>query len=183
MKHGYGCSTWMTLVLGLALAGCSSSPGPALPGVVSDSTDVPSFVRLADHLSASGQPTQEGIRMISRLGYDTVVNLRADDEGWPREVPEWVRQAGLRYMHVPMGREPVTDELVRKFEAAVFGPQSGNVLAFCSTGNRVKALWAIHLATSGGMTAGQAIAEAERLGLVGSRRDQALEYLKQALKP
>jgi len=106
--------------------------------------DVPNAVMPFDDLLIGGQPTQEDLRRAADAGYNTVVNLRPDDE-----LPAWYTrrfiedELGLRYRQIPVAdAEDVTQENAEQLAAIVDNANLRPVLLHCSSGNRVGALFA-----------------------------------------
>jgi len=80
---------------------------------------IPNFHQVNDHIYRGGQPTEESLSHLARLGVKTVVDLRRDGEGGEpsREAEaQAVRAAGMRYIGVPMKGAPAgpTNEQMAK---------------------------------------------------------------------
>ena len=78
--------------------------------------------------------------------FRTVINNRPDAEepGQPTsaEIEGEARRLGLDYIHLPVVPGKITDEEAERFGEAI-ARRKGPVLAFCRTGTRVAALWAL----------------------------------------
>ena len=94
-------------VLLLTLAGVSAQqiapPVRSAPGV-------PNFHEVNESLFRGGQPSEEGLRSLAKLGVKTVVDLRMS-----RRVRDWESKAvaalGMRYVHLPLyGKETPSRE-------------------------------------------------------------------------
>ena len=122
----------------------------------------------------AGQPAAEDLPQLQAAGMRTIINLRHR-----REIP-WdqaaaVRQAGMRYVHVPFsGAAELTPAVFDKVLGVLADPERGPTLLHCATANRVGALWYAHRVLSDRLDPAAAAQEAVEVGL----RDQG--YLTQA---
>lgn len=78
-----------------------------------------------------------------------VIDLRLADEEGTLEEGARLSEAGIRYLHFPMGRE-VTRDQVERFATALSENSDRPLLLHCSSGNRAGLLWAAHLIEQGG---------------------------------
>ncbi len=102
--------------------------------------------QLTDQLSVAAQIHLEDLPAIAAQGFRSVVNNRPDHEepGQPDNdgLAEAARQAGLDWMHIPVVSGSFSDDKVRGFADAL-RQLPGPVLAFCRSGTRCSALWAL----------------------------------------
>ena len=99
------------LSLGMLLCLASRAVGQQPVGFIEG---IPNFDRVNDRLYRGGQPDEQGVKSLLRLGIKTIVNLRQEDDIWAAEATN-VIGAGLIYTNVPMsGRRRPTDEQVAK---------------------------------------------------------------------
>ncbi len=102
------------------------------------------LVRLAPNLVTSGQIRPADIPGVAAARFGLLINCRPDDEepGQPcsSELEKAAKQAKLDYRHIPVARGQVSEAATRAFADAMAGA-TGEVLAFCSNGNRPTALW------------------------------------------
>ena len=106
---------------------------------------------LTDAVSVAPQIEPADLPAIAAAGFVTVVNNRPDDEeaGQPAaaDIAAAATAAGLHYVAIPMGRDPLTRETVTAMaDALAYGP----TLAFCRSGTRSCNLWAMASALGGG---------------------------------
>lgn len=149
----------------IALCACSSDvPEPVVFPVVG----VKNSVKVGDMIIA-GQPTEEGLKQLSGLGYKSVVSARGVDEvDWDEAAA--VNTLGMRYFSVPMGKPlvAITDDQVAQFNEAMQNAAKPVVL-HCGSGNRAAALWAVWLVEHQGMDADKALKLAEEAGMRSMR--------------
>jgi protein tyrosine phosphatase (PTP) superfamily phosphohydrolase (DUF442 family) len=90
-----------------------------------------------------GQPTREQFVELSKSGYRTFINMRMLDEegtGWERKLSGGL---GVRYYSIPMkGAEGLTEENAHLLAEAL-DESRGAVVAYCKSGNRAGALFAL----------------------------------------
>ncbi len=101
---------------------------------------------LAGALSVSPQIDVEDIAALAAQGFRAIVNNRPDGEepGQPDNATLELaaRAAGLDWRHIPVTGMPVAPATLREFSAAL-AELPGPLLAFCRSGTRSSALWAL----------------------------------------
>ncbi len=123
----------------------------------------------------AGQPDEGALKRFGEFGVKTVVNLRTDQEmsalGFDEK--EAVENAGMNYIHIPMGFElPDAPELQKAMDA-LDGATDAPVLLHCGSASRSGVIWALYEGLHGHMSADDAIAEGKRAGMSA----QALEEI------
>jgi uncharacterized protein (TIGR01244 family) len=96
--------------------------------------------RLTDHIAVSDAPSEEELRTASRLGFRTIIDLRADGEPHPRGIAPWkearlATEIGLAYRQIPVEPPRLTDRLGDLIRQAV-RDATPPVLLHCTTGRR-----------------------------------------------
>lgn len=107
---------------------------------------------LDDRAAAAPQILPADMAAIRDAGFVGIVNNRPDGEepGQPAhaEIAAAAAAAGLVCIHVPLGREPLTDALIAKMRAAL--DEVGQpAFLFCRSGTRSTTLWALAEADAG----------------------------------
>jgi uncharacterized protein (TIGR01244 family) len=91
------------------------------------------------------------IEKAAAQGIKTIVNNRPDNEGPGQpasaDLAAAAAEHGLKYVHMPVTGPGLTDEKGHEF-ACVCRESTGPVLAFCASGTRAIALWALGQARS-----------------------------------
>ncbi|MBB4659215.1 TIGR01244 family sulfur transferase [Parvularcula dongshanensis] len=109
------------------------------------------FHTLEDEVAVSPQITASDVAEAARQGYKTIVSNRPDGEepGQPdaAAIAAAAEAAGLRFVHVPIGREGPSPLDVEAMAAAI--DASGKTLAYCRSGMRSATLWALARARQG----------------------------------
>ncbi len=121
--------------------------------------------RINDRISVSGQIQPEDVAALQAAGFKTIINNRPDGEA-PDQPPgstieAAAKQAGLRYLAIPLGREGVSPDMVERTREAIDASE-GPVFAYCRSGTRSTTLWA--LSQAGKKDAGEIISEAAGAG-------------------
>jgi len=111
-------------------------------------------IQVADCLWIGAQLDLREFDELKRDGFDTVINVRRDNEdaGQPgnQAEAEAARRAGLQYRFIPVGMDAITAADVEAFAAAA-GKSDGKVFAHCKSGTRAMLLHALALVGAGQM--------------------------------
>ena len=109
------------------------------------------FRELEDGVAVSPQITADDVRAAASLGYGTIVCNRPDGEvpGQPSaaEIEDAAQGAGLSFLPLPFAAPGPSAAQVEAMRAALDAP--GKVLAYCRSGARSTALWALARAGQG----------------------------------
>lgn len=101
---------------------------------------------LTGQLSVAAQISAADLPALAAQGFRSIVNNRPDHEepGQPTsaELEVAAQQAGLAWRHIPVSGGGFSDDQVRAFAEAL-EQLPGPVLAFCRSGTRCSALWAL----------------------------------------
>jgi uncharacterized protein (TIGR01244 family) len=121
--------------------------------------------QINDQISVSGQIAPADVAALKAQGFTTIINNRPDGEATDQpaagEIEAAAKAAGLTYLHIPLGREGVTPEMVERTRQALEA-SDGPVFAFCRSGTRSTTLWA--LSQAGEMEADDIIGQAAHAG-------------------
>ena len=102
--------------------------------------------QLTEQLSVAPQIAVADMPAIVAQGFRSIVNNRPDGEepGQPDNagLEAAALAAGLEWRHIPVVSGKVNDDQVRSFSEAM-AQLPGPVLAFCRSGTRCSALWAL----------------------------------------
>lgn len=148
--------------------------------------ELPNFHTVNERLYRGAQPRAGGVKRLAALGSNTIINLRADDEGSRREEKE-ARAVGLRYFNIPFRRlgRP-TDEQIEQVLAIINAPENGRVFIHCQHGSdRTGTVIAVYRIAHDGWTSEEAKREANRYGMKVWQRgmkDFISDYYRDHLK-
>ena len=133
---------------------------------VTDYPDLPRFQQVSERLFRGGQPRTGGIRRLSELGIDTIVNLRGESNRTRSDEAE-ARALGINYFNVPLptwGR-PGEVSVLRILEI-IAAPESGQVYIHCKDGvDRTGTVVALYRISREGWSPRAALTEADRRGM------------------
>jgi len=158
--------TGVLILAAVALGGRTLAVRPAADGPLPESVApsvIPNYSLLRPDLAAAGRPTEEGLRRLRDLGFRVVIDLRAPSEGTAAEEAA-VKEAGLRYVSVPITPETFRREDVDAVARILDERGRGPVLLHCATANRVGGVWTV-LQVTKGVPYEDAEAEGRRIGL------------------
>ncbi|WP_031553848.1 TIGR01244 family sulfur transferase [Parvularcula oceani] len=109
------------------------------------------FRQLEEGVAVSPQISIDDVQEAKRLGYGTIVCNRPDNEdaGQPSAaaMETAAQDAGLSFLHVPVGPDGVHPQHIDAMAAALEAP--GKTLAYCRSGTRSATLWAMARARGG----------------------------------
>ena len=94
----------LLLFLFISLTGCAT--------VGHHEAGIENFDRVSGTLFRGGQPTEEGIRTLAQYHVKTIINLRDSNDD---HEAQWVRDAGMTYIHLPLDAQTVTAADADKF--------------------------------------------------------------------
>lgn len=128
--------------------------------------ELPNFHKVSDKLYRGGQPLAGGVKKLSELGIQTVVNLRGEDENTRAEQKE-VEAAGLRYFSVVLpGLSRPTDEQIARAMEILDAPENGAVFIHCKRGSdRTGTVVAIYRIRHDNWSSERAKSEAKKYGM------------------
>ncbi|MGH9897926.1 MAG: fused DSP-PTPase phosphatase/NAD kinase-like protein [Pyrinomonadaceae bacterium] len=147
--------------------------------------ELPNFHQVNERLYRAAQPRPGGLRLLVRLGINTIVNLRDTDARTRAEEAE-AKALGLRYYNVPMpGFSRPTEEQVGRVLALINDPLNGKVFVHCNHGaDRTGTVIACYRISHDGWASACARREAKRYGMswlqIGMR-DFIGDYHKRSL--
>lgn len=159
----------------LALAAVALSAG--IPATV-ENEQIPNYQVIRPDLATSGQPTPEAVRKLREIGFRTVVNLRMPEEGIARDKAV-VEQLGLRWISVPVSPATFSARDVEAVTKVLDDREAGPTLLYCSSANRVGAVWAVYRVKKGASLE-EALAEGRKIGL---KSPSMLEAVQRVLAP
>lgn len=115
----------------------------------------------------AGQPTAEYLDKLASSGVKTVINLRTEQEmaGLDFDEKAAVEAAGMEYVHVPMGREPLSNDAMNSIFDALDRSGESSTLLHCASSNRVGAVWALYRAKRHGLDEEAAVSEGKKAGM------------------
>jgi uncharacterized protein (TIGR01244 family) len=120
-----------------------------------------------------GQPPEADLKTFSDKGVKVVINLRSDGEleGLGFDEAKTVKGLGMKYHHVPMGRDVPKPADLKTIFSALDKAGDAHVLLHCASSNRVGMIWSVYRAKQSGMSIEEAIAEGRAAGM----KSEALE--------
>jgi protein tyrosine/serine phosphatase len=138
----------------------------AIPSFAQQYKELPNFQKVSERLFRGAQPAAGGVKMLAKLGVNTIINLRGENEQ-TRADRKQAEALGLRYYSLPMGGlSRPSDEQVERVLAIIKAPDSGTVFVHCKHGaDRTGTVIACYRISQEGYTAETAQAEAKKYGM------------------
>lgn len=123
----------------------------------------------------AGQPDEAALRQFADFGVKTVINIRTSGEieslGFDEQ--KTVEEAGMTYVHVPMGRELPSDDALKRILDTLDTAGDGPVLLHCASSNRVGSVWSVYAGERAGLDLEAAIAEGKAAGMSAAPLEKA----------
>lgn len=144
------------------------------------------FSRIEPGVSAGGATDPSAVADLARLGHRTIIALRTGSE--PGANLDGIQRAavaaGVSYVHIPFDSKAPEATAVDRFLEVLSDPAIRPVYIFCSSGNRVAAVWMARRLLVDGWTPERALEEARSIGLSRPETEQfILDYVKAARRP
>lgn len=143
----------------LAASACSDATTEPL------ALDLANFRVLEGTVVGGGQVDVNQFPAMAEDGYSLVVNLRREGEPFPENEGELAQAAGMNYLHIPLSGGDLVGAHAVQLAAALDAHGDGNVLIHCASGNRVGALWGLHVAVRDGLSADEGVQTARDAGM------------------
>ena len=120
---------------------------------------------ITDTFSVSGQLAPEDIAAAAKAGFTAIINNRPDGEApgqmSSKDAEAAAAEHGLSYVHIPVRGGQWTFADIAATRAAIDDAASGKLLAYCGSGMRSAAMWALAGVSAGAITPAQAIEAAK----------------------
>ncbi len=121
------------------------------------------IIEFNENISFGQIPDEAGITDLARSGVKTVVDLRTDEESSGSNEPVLTRNAGLRYIHLPVTRDGLSEEKLSMFYQTVFDEDKYPVYIHGESGIRPVALLLTISALNEGKTVVEVVEDAKKL--------------------
>ncbi|MEO1534660.1 MAG: sulfur transferase domain-containing protein [Planctomycetota bacterium] len=158
--------SWVMLAT-IGLGGCAATtttdPADTTPA---EAEAEPVELHRDGRFIVSGQPSAADLRLVAKEGVATVVTCRSvsEMEALDFDQAALAGELGMRYVHVPMGRDHGYEpSQIAAFTEAIESAD-GPIYVHCASGGRARALIMGHLIRHEGMSFDEAFAATERLG-------------------
>ncbi|MDX1383890.1 MAG: protein tyrosine phosphatase family protein [Thermoanaerobaculia bacterium] len=147
-----------TLVFALVLLVSGAASGQGDSGIVNESSP-------AEGVVFGGQPTEEQLRKLAAAGYETIIDLRGEEEDRGYDEAAVTKALGLDYRTIPMTRETMGQAETWDAFVELFSEVDRPVLVHCASGNRVGAAYYAYLVDREGLDREAALEKAKTYGL------------------
>ena len=106
------------------------------------------YHKAATNLATGGAPKQDELASLKAAGVEYYIDLRTEGEGI-QITESLVRDSGLKYYSLPLGRGQPSEELLERFEEIMAHHANDDHYLFCASGNRAGTVWAQYLIRQG----------------------------------
>lgn len=168
MNKLFTWKSWSTLLFALLAANALAQERANLATIAAAlQAEVPRFLCLNENIATGAQPKAEAFTKLAQQGYRSVLSLRVEKEEGFDLAQDRARaeQAGMRYLHLPFSSAAPDTKSIGQFFAAVKEQKNFPMLVYCSSANRVGALWMLYRIVEEDWSEEQALTEATKIGL------------------
>ena len=155
---------------------------PLIAGAAGSGTGVDEidfYHRVNDRVAVGGQPTPAQVVALAQAGFRAIIDLREESEAGAKPEAEAAKDAGVRYIPLPVSKTSPTDEQVEQFLRVTDDADIYPVFIHCVTANRAATLWMIRRVLRDGRSLEEAEKEAAEVGLTSEAlRKSAREYIQ-----
>ena len=138
------------------------------------------FNAIDETITVCGQLSEHDMEAVVARGFTLLINNRpdgeADDQPSSEEVASWAARHGIDYHHLPVTSRQMALHDVAAF-GGIYGLAEGPTLAFCRSGMRSAILWAMTMATVGGLEREEIVSRAQTAGYDITSLHSALDGL------
>ena len=164
----------------LAAAPCSKGADKDSKLEADDCGTVVNLHRFGDRYFLAGQPGPEDFKLLKERGLRSVINLRTAGEVKDFDEEKIVKDLGLEYHHLPVGKPAdMTNELFAKARR-LLAQKQGAILLHCASANRVGAIWLVKRTLDDKVPYDEALQEARKVGLRSAGlEERATQYIRE----
>jgi protein tyrosine phosphatase (PTP) superfamily phosphohydrolase (DUF442 family) len=133
-------------------------------------------------VATAGQPDQDHLERLAEAGYRTVLDVRTLEEDPGFDESETVRNAGMKYVNMPLEVKPeaFTDEAFDRARELLADPDHRPILVHCASAVRVAPLLIPYLILEEGRSCDEAVEIASWVGPQQEElTDVALRYVNE----
>ena len=102
----------------------------SLRPVLIASSELPNAYHLTDNFYRGGQPTEEGYRMLSKMGIKTIISFRTHKPN-----KELIENLGMESVHIPLNPALITPAQMTRFLRVISNPARQPVYIHCRYGS------------------------------------------------
>ena len=143
---------------------------------------LPNGFMVTDRIVSAGQIRRSDVDLLVKSGYGMVVDLRAPNEPRNYDEAQAVKNAGLRYVNIPV-LGPPDDQTYDAFRHTLREAEQDGVVVHCGSGNRVAGMLIPYLVLDKGVPKANALQTAMEAGLRSRElADAAQRYIERITK-
>ncbi len=135
-----------------------------------------------ENVSYGGVPDEAGIRDLTQSGFNTLVDLRTDEEISGSNGLPLGQSAGLRYIHLPVTGDGLSEEKLSRFYQTVFDEDKYPVYVYGQKGIRPVALLLTISALKEGKTVDEILEDARQLNTPAEDAPELVKFVQAFFK-
>jgi len=133
--------------------------------VAAQEDSIKNFLRVNKEFCTGGQPSLVHLERLKADGVKAIINLRQPTEYAAAEEEAKAKALGFRYFNIPVSPTDPKDEHAAEFLKLTDDPENRPAFIHCRSAARVGAFWMIRRVLRDGWKIGDALNEAEKIGL------------------
>src|SRR5712692_7477859 len=98
-----------------------------------DTSEVKNLVQVNEHIYRGAQPTNEGFKLLAKMGIKTVIDLR-DKPSQSVAEKQLVESMGMKYLSVPMSMHAPADDQIKRALSILESSSAWPVFLHCLGG-------------------------------------------------
>ena len=128
---------------------------------------LPNFHKISENFYRGGQPTEEGVNNLAKLGIKTIINLRGGKNKKVSKEEIWAKKARVNFIHSPLSNWFASrDDKIQSILDEIQKPENQPVFLHCKRGaDRTGTVTAIYRIKYEDWTAKDANDEARKFGI------------------
>jgi tyrosine-protein phosphatase SIW14 len=128
---------------------------------------LPNFHKISETFYRGGQPTEEGVNNLAKLGIKTIINLRGGKNKKVNKEEIWAKKAGITFIHSPLSNWFASrDDKIQTILDEIKNPENQPVFLHCKRGaDRTGTVTAVYRMKYEDWTAKDANDEAKKFGI------------------
>ena len=136
------------------------------------------MVEFNENVSCGEAPDEAGIKHLSQRGFKTVVDLRTDEELSGCKAPRLSQSAGLRYIHLPVTGDGLSENKLSRFYRTVFDEDKYPVYVYGQKGIRPVALLLTISALKEGKSVVEILEDAKELNTPAEHAPELVRFVE-----
>ena len=122
------------------------------------------YLKLSENLATAGQPLEEELTLISKAGFEVVINLALHDADYSlADESMSIKRLGMQYEHLPVIWEKPTNDNLERFFELMGRYENRKLFVHCAANMRVSAFMALYRILRQGWSYNEAMQDVHKI--------------------